>query len=173
MQRVMIVGGSGSGKSTLARLLSQYTGLPVHHMDQIQWMPGWVSRSRSERIELSHAVERGDAWIFEGNFTSTFDNRAARADTLIWLDLPVGLRLWRVTWRLVRYYGQERPDMAVGCTEGLHSETWPFYRWIWDTRQTHRVRFKTLIAGHPHLKVHHLTSRSDVTQFMQRMSGAA
>ncbi|WP_227270589.1 P-loop NTPase family protein [Roseobacter weihaiensis] len=170
MQRVMIVGGSGSGKSTLARFLGQQTGLPVRHMDQIQWLPGWVSRPRSERIEMAHAVERGAAWIFEGNFSSTVEHRAARADTLVWLDLPVGLRLWRVTWRLLRYYGQERPDMAVGCTEGIHGETWPFYRWIWNTRQTHRVRFQNLIAGHPHLDVHHLTSRAEVAGFMRNVS---
>ena len=165
MQRVMIVGGPGSGKSTLARDMGSQINLPVHHMDHIHWMPGWVQRPRSDRIKMAHGVERGDRWIFEGNFSSTFDHRATRADTLIWLDLPVSLRLWRVAWRSVRFYGQERPDMAPGCVEGIHHETLHFFRWIWDTRHTHRRKVEKLISAHPHLLVYHLNSRAKVAAF--------
>ena len=168
MQRVMIVGGSGSGKSTLARALGARTGLPVHHMDHIHWQPGWIARPRAERRAMALEVENGDAWIFEGGFSTTYAHRLSRADTCIWLDLPVALRLWRVTRRLVQYWGQERPDMAPGCTERIHRETLPFYRWIWNTRHTGRDRIAALIADAPtHMRVHHLTSRADVRRFLE------
>lgn len=45
MRRVMIVGHPGSGKSTLARAMGERTGLPVVHIDQIHWRPGWVAQT--------------------------------------------------------------------------------------------------------------------------------
>ena len=170
MQRVMIVGGSGSGKSTLARAIGARTGLPVHHMDHIHWMPGWVQRPRDLRRDMALEVEASDAWVFEGGFSTTYDHRLSRADTLIWLDLPVGLRLWCVTKRLIRHWGQSRPDMAEGCAEGLHSETFAFYRWIWNTRHTSRERLIQLLGdASADLTIHHLTSRRDVRRFLEDM----
>lgn len=168
MRRVMILGGSGSGKSTLARTLGARTGLPVYHMDHLQWQAGWVSRTREARRALALEVEAREAWIFEGNFSETYRNRIARCDTLIWLDLPVGLRLWRVTWRLLRYWGRQRPDMADGCREGFHRETLPFYKWIWDTRQSSREGVLRLIAVPPaHVRVVHLSAPSEVAAFLE------
>jgi adenylate kinase family enzyme len=163
----MIVGGSGSGKSTLARSLGAHTGLPVHHMDHIHWQPGWVQRDREARRAMALAVEAQERWIFEGGFSSTYENRASRADTIIWLDLPVMLRLWRVTRRLVRYWGQARPDMAEGCVEGIHGETLSFYVWIWQTRSTGRIRIEKLIRDHgAGMRVLHLTRRAEVAAFL-------
>jgi len=169
MQRVMINGGSGSGKSTLARALGAATGLPVHHMDQIHWMPGWEQRPLDARIKMAHAVHDGDAWVFEGGLSETYDHRAARADTLIWVDLPMTLRWWRVVKRLVQSYGQVRPDSAPDCPEMFHAETLEFWKWIWDTRHSHRLRLLKLIEDHPHLTVHHLRSRAAVRDFYARI----
>lgn len=145
MRRIMIVGQPGSGKSTLARDLGRLTGLPVVHIDHIHWMPGWVERPRDEKTRLCHEVEAGEAWIFEGGHSATWANRLARADLLIWLDLPVGLRLWRVLRRTLR--GGNRPDMPEGCPEGFHRETLPFWRFIWRTRHSARARILRLADG--------------------------
>jgi len=144
MQRVMIVGGPGSGKSTLARALGEAMRLPVHHMDHIHWMPGWQQRPRDERREMATEIEMGEAWIFEGSFSTTYAQR------------------------LSRYWGQERPDMAPGCREGIHGETWAFYVWIWTTRASARAKLAALFATAPaHVQVHHLTSRKMVRRFLE------
>ena len=169
MQRVMITGGPGSGKSTLARALGAATGLPVFHMDKLHWKPGWVPRPLAEKVPLAHAIENRTRWIFEGGLSTTYDHRAARADTLIWLDLPIGLRFWRVLRRLITSYGRTRPDVTEDCPEVFHSETIAFWKWIWNTRHSHRTRLLRLIAAHPHLTVHHLTSRRAVRDFYARI----
>ena len=116
-RRVMIVGGPGSGKSTLARRLGAITGLPVHHVDRIHWLPGWVERARDEKVAMARAVEAGERWVFEGGLSATYATRAARADAVVWLDLPVALRLWRVVRRGVVGRGRTRPDLTPGCPE--------------------------------------------------------
>ena len=123
----MIVGGPGSGKSTLARELGRRTGLPVRHMDLIHYRPGWVERPKDEKDRLTREVHAEDAWIFEGGHSRTYDERAARADTLVWLDLPVGLRLWRVVRRWWAWRGRTRPDLPPDCPEKLDPA---FIRWI-------------------------------------------
>lgn len=171
MQRVMIVGQPGSGKSTLARALGSRTGLPVFHMDHIHWQPGWVERPRAEKIRLARAVEAQECWIFEGGLSATYENRLARADTVIWLDLPVGLRLWRVMKRTLRHFGQSRPDLPEGCPEGVHRETLPFWHYIWRTRTTGRRRIVALLAAAlPEVTVIHLRRVSQVRAYLASLA---
>lgn len=151
----MVVGGPGSGKSTLAVALGRLTGLPVRHMDRIHWQPGWLERSKVEKDRLTRVVHAEDAWIFEGGHSRTYDERADRADTLIWLDLPVGLRLWQV---MCRWAGRA-PICPPAAPEGLDPG---FIHFIVATRRSARVRIVRLIAEHPHLRVHHLRSRREV-----------
>jgi adenylate kinase family enzyme len=167
MRRIMIVGQPGSGKSTLARDLGCLTGLPVVHIDHIHWKSGWVERSRAEKTSACLEVEAREAWIFEGGHSETWGNRLARAEMLIWLDLPVGLRLWRVFCRTLR--GGLRPDLPEGCPEGFHRETLPFWRFIWRTRHSARDRIARLVkTARPGAPMVHLRNRAEVREFLKQ-----
>ncbi|WP_298957738.1 AAA family ATPase [uncultured Roseibium sp.] len=170
MKRVMIVGGPGSGKSTLARLLGEKTGLPVFHMDHIHWKPGWIERSREEKDVLSHQVHAADTWIFEGGHSRTYSERVARADTFIWLDVPVGLRLFRVLKRSVIYFGRSRPDLPEGCPEQFNAQTAEFLQYIWRTRKTARAKLEAVYNRPPtNLKVIRLTSLPETNAFLEKI----
>jgi len=170
MKRIMIVGGPGSGKSTLARDVGGRTGLPVHHMDLIHWQENWVERPRDQRLLLAAEIEAQDSRIFEGGLSATYENRLSRADTLIWLDLPVALRLWRVTKRLFRYLGRVRPDLPHGCTERLHPETLAFYKFIWTHRNRSRDKIVQLIEGHKGpAQIVHLRRPSEVSAYLRTL----
>lgn len=144
MQRVMVIGQPGSGKSTFARSLGAATGLPVHHMDHIHWMSGWHERPRAEKLRMVREVEASDAWILEGGLSATYDERAARADTIIHLDAPVLPRLRRVIVRSIRYWGRTRPDLPEGCPERFGWHQTEFYRFIWRTRHSSREKMLDL-----------------------------
>ncbi|MBL4916402.1 AAA family ATPase [Szabonella alba] len=166
MRRIMIVGQPGSGKSTLARLLGARTGLPVVHMDHIHWQSGWVERPLPEKIVAARAIEAQERWIFEGGLSQTYDSRAARADLLIWLDLPVWLRLWRVTRRTLTGLGRTRPDLPPGCPERLRNLP-GFWRFIWATQHGSRARLQRFTrAAPPELSVAHLRSSGDLAAFL-------
>ncbi|MGP1395873.1 MAG: DNA topology modulation protein FlaR [Inquilinaceae bacterium] len=167
MKRVMIVGGPGSGKSTLGRLLGERTGLPVFHMDHIHWMSGWVERDRDEKDRLTHEVHARDTWIFEGGYSRTYGERVTRADTFVWLDIPLWLRLWRVLRRSVVGYGKTRPDLPEGCPEKLDRETLDFIAFIWRTRHSARAKLQAIADDPPiHLTIHHLRNLRDVRLFL-------
>ena len=117
MRRVLIIGPCGSGKSTLARELAPLKGLPLVHMDQLGWQAGWVETGKTElNARLADAVAQ-DAWLIEGNYGSTLAPRLERADTVIYLDLPIRLCLWRLIRRIFTHRGQSRPDMPEDCPE--------------------------------------------------------
>ncbi|MEM1363011.1 MAG: isopentenyl transferase family protein [Pseudomonadota bacterium] len=163
MKRVMVVGAPGSGKSTLAIALGRKTGLPVYHMDRIHWQPGWQSRDVTEKDHLTHEVHQKEAWIFEGGHSRTYPERLARADTLVWLDLPVTLRYWRVGKRWWMYRGGTRPDLPENCPERLDGE---FLRYIWTSRRRTRQRHLDILKNPGDLKIHHLQTRSAVRRFL-------
>ena len=173
MKRVMIVGGPGSGKSMLATALGAKTGLPVHHMDKIHYRPGWIERPREEKDRLTHDVHMRDSWIFEGGHSNTYAERVARADTFIWLDVPVGLRMFRVLRRSVRYYGRSRPDLPDGCPERFNWQTVEFLQFIWRTRHSARNKLVRIHEKPPeHLRVHRLTSLAEVEDFLSSVDQA-
>lgn len=129
MERVLIIGPGGAGKSTLALRLGAATGLPVVHLDAYFWQPGWVETPVElwrERVSRLAAQPR---WIMDGNYGGTLGQRLEACDTVIFLDSPRLLCLWRVFRRRMRYHRRTRPDMAGQCPERL---TWAFVRWIWD-----------------------------------------
>jgi adenylate kinase family enzyme len=162
----MIVGQPGSGKSSLAQELGDRSGLPVIHIDKIHWQPGWVERSAAEKTRLCKEAEKGERWIFEGGHSATWPSRLARADLLVWIDRPVGLRLWRVFTRALSGLGRTRPDMAEGCPERLRSLP-EFFTYIWRTRNSAAAKIARLAQMAPaDCGVVRLSSDEDVRQFL-------
>jgi len=142
----MIVGQPGSGKSTLARILGSVLDLPVVHIDHIHWQAGWIERSGAEKDRLCAEVHARERWIFEGGRSSTWNERLERADTLVWLDVPLALRAWRVFMRTLRHRGQNRLDLPEGCPERFD---WEFTVWIWKTRKSGRTQMHALYDSAP------------------------
>jgi len=117
MQRVLVIGPCGAGKSTAAVEIGGLLGLPVHHLDRLHWRAGWVESTRDELRAALAPILAGERWLIDGNYGGTMDERLARADTVVYLDYPTWLCLWRALARVWRYRGRSRPDMAPGCPE--------------------------------------------------------
>ena len=134
-QKILIIGCAGAGKSTLSRQLHQHTALPLIHLDQLYWLPGWVATERPVFREKLNLELQKDAWIMDGNFDSTLSLRAQYADLIIWLDFPRRICLPRILKRFTTNFGKTRSDMTDGCPEKLDTE---FVRWIWRYEQDAR-----------------------------------
>ena len=135
MKRIAIIGCPGSGKSYLSRQIAKITKLPLIHLDRIYHVLDFPEsdeeRRRIWRTELQKIISKPQ-WITDGNYRSTFDMRLSAADTIILLDYPLWLILWRLVKRRVEYHNKTRTDMPDGWHESL---SWSFYK-------RHIYRFK-------------------------------
>ncbi|GEN50100.1 AAA family ATPase [Alkalibacterium pelagium] len=146
MKRVTIVGPSGSGKSTLARQVGNLFHLPVFHMDQLFFDPGWVEKSKEELAELVESIlESNDEWVIEGNYNRTLKSRLAHSTHLIILDYPRHLYVYRVIRRLFTSYGKVREDMAPGCPERIDLA---FLKYVWNFKTKRRDKLLQTVQAH-------------------------
>jgi adenylate kinase family enzyme len=99
-----VVGLTGSGKTTLAGQLASRMDVPHVELDALFWEPGWVEAyPHVFRARIAEATS-GHGWVTCGNYWSkaAHDILWPRADTIVWLDLPLRVALRRVTVRTVR-----------------------------------------------------------------------
>ncbi len=167
MKRVMVIGGPGSGKSTLAKRLHVLTGLPLFHLDQLYWQPGWLAPPKDEWRQRLTALAAQDEWIMDGGYDSTFDLRMARAGTILWLDLPRRICFTRVLRRMVVHFGRVRSDVAPGCREGFD---FAFLKWAWTFRKAHASKYRLALARHAaHADVDIFATGREADSFLARL----
>ena len=116
----MVLGVSaGAGKSTFARRLGEVTGIEVTHLDRLYWKPNWVEAPLEEFSAVQQQIAQNDEWIIEGNYAGTINIRESHADTVIYLELPLWVCLYRVLKRRVQFHGKTRNDVGEGCKEKM------------------------------------------------------
>ena len=171
MRRVVVFGTTGSGKSWLAERLAARHGLRLIELDALFWGKDW----QPAPLELfRHRVEReirdGD-WIVVGNYGQVRDLTWRAADTLIWLDLPFPLVMWRLLWRTVRRSVTRENLWGTGNSESLLRSFFTRQSILWWAIKTHRKnrrRFaiETEFLGKDKTVVR-LTSAREVERFLQ------
>ena len=167
MRRVLVIGSGGAGKSTLARQIGDRLDLPVVHLDAHHWRPGWEAPPKDEWAETVERLVAAPAWVMDGNFSGTLARRLSACDTVVWLDLPRRVCLWRALKRRVRYRGRTRPDMGPGCAERLDLD---FLHWIWTFPMHGRRRLLAkLEARPPHVRLVVLRTRYQVRAFLEAL----
>ncbi|MBR3974038.1 MAG: DNA topology modulation protein [Oscillospiraceae bacterium] len=165
MERIMIIGCGGAGKSTLARQLGDKTGLPVIHLDQLFWRPGWVNVSKEEFDQLHREALAGERWIIDGNFDRTMSERIKRCDTVIYLDFSRFACLMGVCMRILTTYGTVRPDMGEGCPERID---WDFLQWVWNYNKNKREKNYRMLNEAEGVEAIVLKNRRAVKKFLEQ-----
>lgn len=102
-QRIAIVGPVAAGKSTLAAALSAHTLLPHHDLDALYWGPSWTPLPENTFLAGVRDTLTAARWIIDGNYGGAVaDLMLARADLVIWLDLPLRTCLPRLVRRSIQ-----------------------------------------------------------------------
>ncbi|MBI1297877.1 AAA family ATPase [bacterium] len=118
LARVVVVGTSGSGKTTLARAIAHTLDIPHIELDAIHWGPNWTPLEIPVfQARVSEAVNL-ERWTTDGNYSHVRGIVWQRATTLIWLDYPFWLVMWRIISRtLVR--ALRRQELWNGNRENI------------------------------------------------------
>lgn len=166
MKKVIVIGSGGAGKSTFSRRLGEKLGIPVVHLDKLFWHPNWTRTPEGEWVEIVRREVARDEWIMDGNFGVTREMRLQACDTVIFLDMPRWLCLYRVLKRTILYHKDTRPDMAEGCDERFDTE---FIRWVWNYPNAGRKRVTMELERFPNKNVIVLRSTGEIESFLQNL----
>jgi adenylate kinase family enzyme len=167
------VGTSGSGKSTLGAALAARLGADYLELDSVFHQPGWVPLPREEFRERVAAAVAGQRWVIDGNYTSQVrDLIWARADTVVWLDLPRRTVMRRIIWRSF-LRAAARKELWNGNRErwrnlfSLDKEE-SVIAWAWQTHAATRARLEAAMAdqGNSHLEFVRLKNPGAVRRFL-------
>ena len=149
MRRVVVVGSSGSGKSTLARELATRLAVPHVELDALHWGPNWTATPTEILRPRVEAAIAGDGWTVSGNYTTLRDSIWPRADTLIWLDYPMPIIMWRVLRRTVRRCITKEPLWSNNVETWRKSfcDTDSIIVWAWTTWRKPRRDYPKLFRS--------------------------
>lgn len=175
-ERILIVGRTGSGKTTLARELAAALGVPHVELDSLYFGPDFSRAPRALLRERTNAAIAGDYWVTDGNKRAVRDLAWPRADTLIWLDYPLYVSLWRLAKRaLTRTSTLSAQAVQTGRRRGLPKQMLAAARGVLTALMSHRGQrreYPRLFAqpANQHLAVARLGSPHATRQWFARVT---
>jgi adenylate kinase family enzyme len=168
-RKVAVVGVSGNGKTTLARSLAAKLGVPYVELDRLNHLPGWQEAPLEEfRAAVEEAMST-DGWVLDGSYEHRVGTLVyERADTVVWLDQPLPLVLWRLLRRTVSDVRTQR-DLFNG-----NRQTWRYAFFVrdslfsWAIRSHFRRRrtWPEKFAALPHLTLVRLRTPREVRTWL-------
>jgi len=144
--KIAIVGCPGSGKSTLALKLHKMLHIPLHHIDQYFWKPGWQRPDREEFRKIHDQLCDAPEWIIEGMAIRHFEYRVQKADVIIFLDIPLYICLYRIFKRAFLHFGKVRFASAPGCKERFPDRE--FLTYVWNFNKEPKAKVQALLKAH-------------------------
>jgi len=173
MHRISVHGVSGSGKSTPGRALAERLGVPYVELDALHHGPGWTEATADElRARVRPWVDQ-ERWVIDGNYQRKLgDLVVARADTIVWLDLPVRVWFARLARRtFVRMLTRE--ELWNGNREQfrfLFTERPNIFGWAWRSHRRNRRELEAWAAGHQNVRLVRLRSVRAVARWLAQLS---
>lgn len=164
MDRIVIIGSSGAGKTTLAKKLGPRLGLKVYHLDRFFWQPDWRRKPDDTRIDILQNLAGQSRWVIEGSYLNSSELHLIAADTIIFLDIPPLVCLYRRIKRHREYQGHPGRDLPLGSRDMLtlpvllHILFFPFHA---------RKKLEYRLSKFPPEKLVRLHSPEEVERFLR------
>jgi adenylate kinase family enzyme len=168
VNRIAVIGAGGAGKTRLARALGRALHLPVVHLDAHSYGPGWRPLPPAEWADRQRQLTAAERWVMDGNYAATLPLRLARADTVVFLDLPPWLCAWQVVRRWMLGRRGSAPDLPPGLRPKLD---WRFLAYVLTFRRRRRPALLAELArwkGRVTLVT--LSSRQPATQLLASLT---
>ncbi|MFN8374008.1 MAG: AAA family ATPase [Anaerolineae bacterium] len=170
-KRFVIVGATGTGKTTLAQQLAAKLHVRHIELDALHWEPNWQEAPTDVFIARLQDALSGETWIVDGNYSKARHVVWTRADTLIWLDYPLRVSLWRLfrrsLWRVF-----SRAELWNGNYETFRAQFLSrdsLFVWAWRFHKVRRAEYPILfkLPDYAHLKVIRLQSPKETENWLR------
>lgn len=171
-----MVGTSCSGKTTLARVIAARLEMPHVEMDALFWGPDWTPVATDLfRSRLEDAIS-GERWVMDGGYSTMREIIWSRADTVVWLDLPMPIVLGRWARRTVaRIRTREEFWPGTGNRESLRNAfgRQSLLTWILTTHHRRRRTMADALAARPDLAAIRLRSPAEADAWLAALQPGA
>ncbi|NIE97355.1 AAA family ATPase [Acinetobacter sp. Tr-809] len=176
MKFINIIGTTGSGKSTFARQLAQKQQLQYIELDNLLWLNDW-QESSNEALFLKLKVAMKNAatgWVIDGLYTRTIPMMMEKVDTVIWLDYPFYINLYRLTKRTFgRVISRKKLWEDSNNRESLKLmlSKQSIFIWLIKSYPKNRKKYLALMQNpdHQHIRFIHLTSPKQTRRFLAHL----
>lgn len=175
LKRIKIVGTSGSGKTTLARQIADK--LNSHHieLDALHWDENWINPPDDEfRNRVASAMQTGESWVMDGNYSKVSELTFQSADTVVWLDYSLSLIYWRIITRTLKrvflrekLWNENRESIRISFFS-KESVIW----WAISTYHRRKRQYTEMIKSnqYPHITFIRLTSPQQTNNWLKGLS---
>jgi adenylate kinase family enzyme len=154
--KFVIKGTSGAGKTTFGRALAERLGLPYVELDGLYHGPNWSEPTREVFQARVRQVMNAspDGWVIDGNYDSRLgDLVVAEAETIVWLDLPLPLKVRRLWGRTIARI-RDQSELWNGNREswrGAFAGRDSLFGYMFRTHVRHRREWPVRFASDPRL----------------------
>lgn len=163
MKRIMVIGCPGSGKSTFSRKLHTITGIPLFHLDMMNWNADRTTVDKAVfRERLSDTIKKSE-WIIDGNYGSTIELRLKECDTVIFLDYPLEVCLEGIKERR----GKERTDMP--WVESEDEDDVEFIEFIKNYNSQSKSQVMELLGKYSYKNIFIFLNRNEAEEFLTQI----
>jgi adenylate kinase family enzyme len=166
-RRVVVRGTSGAGKTTLARRVAVTFAVPHLELDGVFHQANWTPLDDASFAERVQTFAAQDGWVACGNYSQIAPILLARADTVVFLDLPRRTVMHRVVSRTLRrairreelWNGNKEPFSNFVHLDPQRS----VIAWAWTTHRRRHEDTLEFLAHPPRdgLRLLHVTSKRD------------
>lgn len=145
--KIAVVGNIAGGKSELSRSLARVHGVPLTHVDSLQFLPGMKIRPMDETRNALKAVTEQAHWLIDGyGPLDLIEKRFQAADHVVFVDFPIWRHYWWCTKRQITNLWSRREELPEGCNELTYEHTVKLYKTLWQMHTKMRPELLRIFA---------------------------
>ena len=170
-RRINVTGLAGSGKTTISGIVAQRLGLGHIELDELFHGPNWTPPPADEfRRRVLAAIDGLDGWVVDGNYEGYLEDLVlARADTLVWLDLPLHVCLRRIFRRTLRRIHMREELWSAKNRETFRNAFFArdsLFVWTVKAHVRRKREWPARLARYPGLDVIRLRTEDEISRWL-------
>lgn len=173
MNKINVIATSGSGKTSFSKELAQVLDYPCIEMDVLYWKDNWVESSDDEFFQKLEQALNKDQWVLDGNYSRTQHIKWKEVDTIIWLDYPFHLVLWRVLKRSIARLIDQEPMWGTNNRESFRQSflsSKSIILWSITSYPRMKKRYENLFKTNPqNLNLIRLKTPKEAKEFISKI----